>query len=147
MTEETAMQDPALVDPREFARFLITGIVATIGNLGVVWLLRESLPYPVALGCGIATGFVVSFVLTRLFAFRPAQRDGPGETLARFLVVYVAGVAVNMTVAMVAGHGVLPHWLDLRDAEMAGAFLGAGFMTVTSYLGHRFFTYRTGRTN
>jgi len=139
------MQDPALVDPHEFARFLITGIVATIGNLGVVWLLRGSAPYPVALGCGIATGFVLSFALTRLFAFRPAEPDGTGETLARFLLVYAGGVAVNMVVAMVAGHGVLPHWLDLRSAEMIGAFLGAGSMTVTSYFGHRFFTYKTGK--
>jgi len=139
------MQDPALVDPREFARFLITGIVATIGNLAVVWLLRGDVPYPVALGCGIATGFAISFALTKLFAFRPAEPDGTGETLARFLVVYAAGVAINMTVAVVAGHGVLPHWLDLRSAEMAGAFLGAGSMTVTSYFGHRYFTYKTGK--
>ena len=133
-----------LVDPREFVRFVVTGALATVGNLAVVWGLRAAVPYVVALSCGIAAGFVLSFLLTRLFAFRPAVRDGTGRALARFLLVYAGGVAVNLAVAVVSGKVILPHWLDARMADMAGAFLGAGCMTFTSYFGHRFFTYRTG---
>lgn len=133
-----------LVDRREFARFILTGIIATVGNLAAVWALRRAMPYEAALACGIATGFAISFALTRLFAFRPARHDAAARTLARFLMVYAAGVAVNMVVAVLTGRAILPLWLSRPAAEMAGAFLGAGTMTFTSYFGHRFFTYRTG---
>jgi len=139
-------QRGALVDPREFARFIVTGVTATVGNLGVVWVLRQPAGYEAALLCGIAAGFAISFVLTKLFAFRSSAPFGAGGELARFMAVYAIGVAVNMMVAIAAGRFVLPLWLEPRAAQMAGAFLGAGTMTFTSYFGHRFFTYRTGQS-
>lgn len=143
MIERLRRNAGSLVDPREFARFLGTGIVATVGNLAVVWVLRATVPYAVALACGIATGFTLSFLLTWLFAFRPARAPGATRALARFLLVYAGGVAVNMIVAILAGRHILPRWMGPESADMAGAFLGAGCMTFTSYFGHRFFTYRT----
>lgn len=144
MIEQGNSDRAALLDAREFARFIATGVIATIGNLGVFWALRQPAGFEPALLCGIAAGFAISFVLTKLFAFRSDAAFGAGGELARFLVVYALGVMVNMAVAVLAGRFVLPHWLPARGAEMAGAFLGAGSMTFTSYFGHRFFTYRTG---
>ena len=146
MTEQVDKGGAVLVDAGEFARFIATGVIATIGNLAVVWALRQTVGYEPALLCGIATGFAISFVLTKIFAFRSAEAIGATGELARFLVVYALGVGVNMAVAVLSGRIILPHWLALREAQMAGAFLGAGSMTFTSYFGHRFFTYRTGRT-
>lgn len=132
-----------LVDAGEFFRFVATGLTAAAGNLAVVWILRRVVVYETALLCGIATGFSISFLLTRLFAFRSGKRQALGGTLARFIAVYGFGVAVNMSIAVVLGRFVLPPVLGTVHAEMAGAFCGSGSMMVTSYFGHRFFTYRT----
>lgn len=147
MIKQDGPDRAALMEPREFARFVLTGVIATVANLGTVWVLRQSSGYAAALLCGIGAGFAVSFLLTKLFAFRPGTGFGAasGGELARFLLVYGVGVGVNMAAALVAGRMVLPHVLPLREAQMAGAFIGAGTMTFTSYFGHRFFTYRTGR--
>ncbi len=140
-------RSPALVEPCEFARFVVTGVIATLANLGAVWVLRQSAGYEAALLYGIGAGFAVSFLLTKLFAFRPGTGFGAasGGELARFLLVYGLGVCVNMAAAVMAGRVILPLWLPLHEAEMAGALIGAGTMTFTGYFGHRFFTYRTGR--
>ena len=67
---------------------------------------------------------------------------GAGEAL-RFLVVYGRGALICWIVGFVAGRHVLPRYVDRQVAELGGALIGAGVMTLTSYFGHRFFTYAT----
>lgn len=133
---------PAAVDVREFIRFVVTGVVATVGNLGTVWLVRDTLPFQAAVLVGIGVGFCISFIVGKLFAFRSRSWGRARGELARFLAVYATGVAVNWTVSMLLGLYVLPGVLGRDAAEMLAAFVGAGTMTFTSYFGHRFFTYR-----
>jgi len=134
-----------LVDPAEFARFVASGVTATGGNLAVVWVLRQVIEYHFALVGGAATGLAISFTMSKLFAFRSAEQFGLNGEFGRFLMVWGFGTAVYMIVAMIMGTVVLPIWLPEREAEMGGALLGAGSMAVTSYIGHRFFTYKSGR--
>ena len=132
----------AAVDSREFIRFFITGVLATICNLAMVWLTRHFVAYKWALFFGLMAGFTVSFVFGKLFAFRSASwRRAHGE-LARFLIVYLFGASLYWGISMVVGQRLLPMWMPRSLAELAGAFVGASVMVVTSYLGHRFFTYR-----
>lgn len=131
------------VDPAEVIRFVVSGIVGTAANLAVVWLVRPATGYPMAVLSGLGAGFLVSFVLSKLFAFRSrALAHTPGE-LARFMLVYAAGTCCALAVSLVLGRGVLPLlMLPLRRAELLGALCGASTMAVTSYFGHRFWTYR-----
>ena len=65
----------------------------------------------------------------------------PGELAAvvRFGVVGVASTLVYLGVSLVLlDKGVAPHWTNL---------LAFGFGTVASYLGHYFFTYRSGESH
>lgn len=140
-----ARETAILVDPWEFVRFVATGIIATVGNLAMVWLIRGISSYGAALLCGVATGFTISFVLSKTFAFRSREAFGVNGELVRFLFVYGCGVCAYMGIGLIAGTLVLPHFLPQRWAELGGAFLGAATMTFTSYFGHRFFTYRAHR--
>jgi putative flippase GtrA len=130
------------VDIREFARFFITGVVATIGNVSVEWIARHFMSFEWALVAGIATGCTISFLMSKIFAFRSRTwESAPGE-VARFAIVYGCGVllfwliSVNVRPLLTAAH-----W-ERQVAEMAAVLIGAGVMTFTSYFGHRFFTYR-----
>lgn len=135
-----------LVDPAEFARFVASGVTATAGNLAVVWVLRRMVEYHFALVGGAATGLSISFAMSKLFAFRSHEDFGLNGELGRFLMVWGLGTCVYMAVALIMGTIVLPLWLPEGPAEMGGALCGAGSMAVTSYLGHRFFTYRSARS-
>jgi putative flippase GtrA len=132
----------ALFNFGEASRFILTGVAATVVNLAVVWLCRSFATYQVALLFGIAAGFSVSFLMTKLFAFRSrAWKRAPAE-VGRFIVVYGAGLILYWGVSVVMGGQVLPRFMPQRFAEMLGLLIGAGTMTVTGYFGHRFYTYR-----
>lgn len=134
----------APVDGGEFARFIVTGVVATGGNVGAMWLARHFVDYSLALLAGIGAGMTLSFLLTKLFAFRSRSWSAARGEMARFFVVYGFGVTLYWGVSMLAGQAILPHLLPRQQAELLGVLIGAGVMTLTSYFGHRFYTYGKG---
>jgi putative flippase GtrA len=133
----------AVIDVREFARFILSGVTATIGNMAAVWLTRRFLSFEIALLAGIATAITISFVLSKLFAFRSRSWNRAVGESARFLIVYATGCAMYWTVAVFIRMVLLAHGVAVEAAEPGGVLVGAGTMMLTSYYGHRFFTYRT----
>lgn len=131
------------VDVGEFIRFVISGVAATAGNLCAVWLARRYFSFEVSLLVGIATALAISFMLSKWFAFGSRSWRRAGGEAPRFLIVYAVGCAVYWAVAVLVGQFALAPVLPTNAAEVCGILVGAATMTVTSYLGHRFFTYRT----
>ena len=130
-------------DYREAARFVISGVIATLGNMLAAWLTRPVMEYRLALLCGVATGMVISFVLSKFYAFRSREMHRSGGELLRFLLVYGLGVAFYFVTALAARTSIANMGFGAAMAEMGGVFFGASTMAVSGYLGHRFFTYRT----
>lgn len=137
------MRDAArpLVNPHEFARFFVTGVTATVGNMLTVAGLRGVMVYSRALIAGLLTGFAISFVMGKLFAFRSRAMSGTGSELTRFVLVYAFGAAIFWAVGMIVGLKIAPQLMPRQWAEVAGVLAGASVMVVTSYIGHRWFTY------
>ena len=131
------------VDLREFLRFVLTGMLATIGNFGAVWLVRGYVPFEAALLAGIVAGVTISFLMSKWFAFESRSWDRASGEIQRFLLVYAVSCAVYWVVASVTGRLGPDYGLSVPSAQALGVLAGAGTMMVTSYLGHRFFTYRT----
>lgn len=131
-----------MVDIAEFARFVLTGLTATIANLTAIWFAREVMPLAGALLAGLAAGFTVSFGMSKFYAFRSLEiRRAPREA-PRFVLVYGVGAALYYATGLAVARGLPPALLPPRLGELLGAACGAALMMVTSYLGHRFFTYR-----
>jgi putative flippase GtrA len=139
------MVKTVMINLWEFVRFILTGVTATVGNFAAVWFARLFVSFEIALLAGILAGLTISFILSKLFAFRSHSWNGTGGEATRFLVVYALSCAVYWGVAMLCGRLALSRGLAPQMAEMGGVIVGAGTMTLTSYLGHRFFTYRTHR--
>jgi putative flippase GtrA len=137
------MVKASTIDVREFARFILSGVTATIGNMVAVWLARHFVSFEIALLAGIATAITISFALSKFFAFRSRSWNRAVGEAARFLIVYATGCAMYWTVAVFIGTILLAHGVAVEAAEPGGILVGAGTMMLTSYCGHRFFTYRT----
>jgi putative flippase GtrA len=90
----------AAIDVREFARFILSGVTATIGNMIAVWLTRRFLSFGIALLAGIATAITISFGLSKFFAFRSRSWNRAVGEAARFLIVYATGCAIYWAVAV-----------------------------------------------
>jgi putative flippase GtrA len=141
--DASIMLKAAAIDVREFARFVLSGVTATIGNMVAVWLARRFLPFEIALLAGIATAIAISFALSKFFAFRSRSWNPAVGEAARFLIVYATGCAMYWMVAVFIRMFLLAHGVAVEAAEPGGILVGAGTMMLTSYCGHRFFTYRT----
>ena len=129
----------AAIDVREFARFVLSGVSATIGNMIAVWLTRRFLSFEIALLAGIATAVAISFALSKFFAFRSRSWNRAVGEAARFLIVYATGCALYWTVAVYIRRFLLAHGVAIEAPEPGGVVVGAGTMMLTSYCGHRFF--------
>jgi putative flippase GtrA len=141
------MRKTDAIDVREFARFILTGVTATVGNIGAVWLARIFVTFEIALFAGIGAGLAISFTLSKLFAFGSRSWGSAGGEAVRFLIVYAAGCLVYWVVAVSARRFLVTHGVVTDLAEISGIIIGAGTMVLTSYFGHRFFTYRTYQRN
>ena len=139
----SALISAQLFDPREFARFFATGLLATLGNVSAVWLAASFMRYRWALLLGVSAGFVISFFLGKFFAFKSHDLDRTGLEAMRFTVVYSFGAALYWCVAMLFGLYILPRFIAAQYTLPAGALFGASTMLFTSYFGHRLFTYRS----
>jgi putative flippase GtrA/SAM-dependent methyltransferase len=137
------MVKAAVIDVREFARFVLSGLTATIGNVTAVWLTRRFLSFEIALLAGIATATIISFSLSKLFAFRSRSWNHAVGEAARFLTVYTTGSAIYWMIAVFIRTFLLARGVAIEVAEPGSILVGAGTMMLTSYCGHRFFTYRT----
>lgn len=132
-----------ILNARELARFLLSGVAATAGNVATFWATRAFVSFEFALLAGILAGVVLSFTLSKLFAFRSRSWSRAGGEAARFLIVYAISLALYWAVAVTCAHTAFILGVATEATEIGGVLIGAATMTVTSYLGHRFFTYRT----
>ena len=137
------MVKAAAIDVREFARFVLSGVTATVGNMLTVWLTRRFLSFDIALLAGIAMAIAISFALSKFFAFRSRSWNRTVGEAVRFLIVYATGCTMYWMVAVVVRMLLLAHGVAVEAAEPGGILVGAGTMMLTSYCGHRVFTYRT----
>ena len=108
-----------------------------------VWLARRFLSFDIALLAGIATAIGISFTLSKFFAFRSRSWNRTVGEAVRFLIVYATGCTMYWMVAVVVRMLLLAHGVAVEAAEPGGILVGAGTMMLTSYCGHRVFTYRT----
>jgi hypothetical protein len=91
---------------------------------------------------GILIGTTLSS-LTKLFAFRSRSWLRSKYEASCFLIAY--GIALFFYSIIVLASSYLLQDLNVAAgvADMSGVVLGYAVMVVTSYLGHRFFTYQT----
>ena len=106
----------AAIDFGEFARFVLSGVSATIGNMIAVWLTRRFLSFEIALLAGIATAVAISFALSKFFAFRSRSWNRAVGEAARFLIVYATGCVVYWTVAVSIRMFLLAHGVAVEAA-------------------------------
>ncbi len=125
---------------REGAAFIAVGAINTVVGYGVflsvlTWGVSHlSRGYLVALTVSYAISIPMAYVLHSRFVFRAPQLTWSG--FGRFVIVNVAAVGLNFVG--------LPVAVELLGFSPAPAQLGVlAAVIVLSYLGHKFFSFRT----
>ena len=130
----------ALADhARQFPLFLVSGGVAAGCNWGSRFFFSMFMPFEAAVAVAYLIGMAVAFVLMRkVFAGggRPAAPQA-----GRFALVNAAEFAQTWIVSVAMVRWILPALGVDEHVEAIGHFVGVATPAISSYFGHRWFTF------
>jgi putative flippase GtrA len=136
--EEQRAKSVALPVP---LRFLLAGGVAAAVNFGSRILLSVVLPYAIAVVVAYLFGMATAFVLNRRFVFTGSTNPLHQQALW-FVTVNLVALLQTLAVSVLLADFLLPRaGLTWHADEIAHA-VGIVTPILTSYLGHRRFTFR-----
>ncbi|WP_350334267.1 GtrA family protein [Coralliovum pocilloporae] len=125
----------------EFTRFVLSGSVAAFVNLFSRWLLNHVMPFEAAVVLAYLIGMVVAFLMFQRVIFRAGNRDTAGQ-VRRFLVVHAVGITQVYLISWgLADYG-FPAIGWTWHAEDIAHFIGVATPAFSSYIGHKFYTFR-----
>ena len=124
-----------------FLAFVVAGGIAAAANWGSRFVFSRWVSFEWAVVLAYVVGMVTAFVLMRSFVFAAGGRPVVGQA-GRFIVVNIAALAQTFVVSVVLARWVLP-WIGVQShAEAIAHLVGVAVPVVTSYFGHRMYTFR-----
>lgn len=124
----------------EFGRFLVTGGIAAGANVASRWLFNLVMAFEAAVVVAYLVGMTTAYVLSRIFVFKTSGRSVGDEFLRFAIVNVVALVQVWLVSVGLARYG-FPAIGFTWHADDIAHMIGVVIPVVTSYLGHRHFSF------
>jgi len=124
----------------QFARFLVVGGLAAVVNILSRIVLNLVMSYEVAIIFAYLCGMTTAYLLNRFFVFTPSGRAVHDEYL-RFTLVNLIAVAQVWIVSVGLALYIFPMIGVTWHAETIAHIIGVAIPTVTSYFGHRYFSF------
>jgi putative flippase GtrA len=125
----------------QFFKFVAVSGIAAATNFCSRLLFSLFAPYPVAIVLAYCIGMTVAFSLNRWLVFA-ASTNSLRKQMAFFVLVNLFGLAQTLVVSLVLAHWVLP-WLGVTaHVEEIAHAVGIAVPTISSYLGHKYLSFR-----
>ncbi len=125
---------------QRFLMFLAAGGIAALVNVLSRIALSRMMPYEAAIVVAYLAGMAAAYVLNRLYVFEASGR-GVHDEFLRFALVNLLAVAQVWIVSVGLARLVFP-WLGFTwHADTVAHVIGVAVPAVTSYLGHKHFTF------
>ncbi len=126
---------------KQFIAFLVAGAIAVTVNFCSRILYNYSFSFSTSVLLAYITGMVASFILAKLFVFKESQQTFM-RSIVFFILVNLIGMLQTWIISLLLAYHVLPA-LGIKSfsLEIAHA-IGLVFPTFTTYLGHKFWTFR-----
>jgi putative flippase GtrA len=124
-----------------FLKFLLTGGISALVNIGSRALLSLALPFEVSVLAAYLIGMVVAFMLMRAFVFARSGQ-APASEFVRFGIVNAVGLALVWLVSVALAGWLFPAVGFTWHAEFVAHTIGVLSPVVTSYFGHKLFSFR-----
>ncbi len=126
---------------RQFMLFVLTGGVAAFVNFGSRIIYSGWVDYSTAIIAAYATGMITAFVLAKVFVFK-RSRQSLRNSAAYFALVNVLALVQVLVISIGLAIYVLP-WVGVEHyAEEVAHAVGVAFPVFTSYLGHKYWSFR-----
>ncbi len=123
-----------------FLKFLVTGGIAALVNLLSRYALNYLMPFEAAVVVAYLLGMVTAYLLARRFVFDASGRSVASE-VRRFVLVNVVALGFVWTISVGLARFVFPAIAFTWHADDIAHLIGVLAPAVTSYVGHRFYTF------
>jgi putative flippase GtrA len=122
-------------------RFLFLGGCAAGVNWGSRFVWNLIMPFPEAVAAAYLTGMALAFVLFRYFVF-PGAVTSIHLQIRNFVIVNIIGFVLTWSLSIALVDWLFPRISFTFHAQAVGHALAIGAPVVTSWFGHRHFTFR-----
>lgn len=124
----------------EFLKFLLAGGFAALVNVISRFVVDLFTPFEVAVFMAHVIGMVVAFILFKQAVF--TSTNGWRSMSFRFTVVNIFGVLITVFVSSITARSILDTILSGPVLYFVAHVIGVSVTAVTSYVGHKFYTFR-----
>lgn len=125
----------------EFIRFIITGGIAAFINLVSRYLLNFIIPFESAIVVAYLLGMLTAYLLAKIFVFEHSGR-GVSSELFRFTVINIIALIQVWAVSVGLARLFFPAINFTWHPEDIAHIIGVASPIITSYLGHRYYSFR-----
>lgn len=125
----------------QFLRFLVTGGFAAGVNFGSRIFYSNWFDFSTAVVVAYITGMLTAFILARHFVFRETERM-LHHSIIFFTIVNFIAAAQTWLISMGLYYYVFPTLNIVSFSEDISHGVGIVFPVFTSYLGHKYFTFK-----
>ena len=129
----------------QFLRFLSTGGCAALVNLVSRHELSRILRFEIAVVVAYLLGMIVAYLLARRFVFQASGRSVASE-FKRFAIVNVFSFTLVWSISVGLAKYLFPAIGFVWRADDVAHFIGVLTPAVTSYFGHRAYTFSSPKT-
>lgn len=124
----------------EFARFLLVGGIAATVNFIFRIVFSEWMSFRIAIIAAYLVGMLTAYILSRTIVFEPSGKH-PGNELFYFSLVNLFAVAQVWLISVGLAEYAFPYLKFNFYPEEIAHLVGLSVPVVTSYLGHKYFSF------
>lgn len=124
----------------QFLKFLVTGGIAALVNLLSRYALNHVMSFEAAVVVAYLLGMATAYLLARRFVFDASGRPVASE-VRRFVVVNLVALGFVWAISVGLARIVFPAIGMTWHADDIAHLIGVLAPAVTSYIGHRFYTF------
>ena len=124
-----------------FVRFVIAGGLAALVNISMRLLFSRFVSFELAVALAYPFGLTTAYLLSRRFVFERSE-DSMSAQYMRFTIVNLFALLQVWGVSVGLANWLFPKLGYTWHAELIAHTLGVFSPVVTSYYGHKLFTFR-----
>lgn len=124
----------------QFLKFLVTGGIAALVNLLSRYALNHVMSFEAAVVAAYLLGMATAYLLARRFVFDASGRSVASE-VRRFVLVNLVALGFVWMISVGLARVVFPAIGMTWHADDIAHLIGVLAPAVTSYIGHRFYTF------
>jgi putative flippase GtrA len=134
----------AVTERQRFVRFVLVGGIAALVNILSRIAFSFAMSYGAAIVVAYLCGMTTAYALSKLFVFAPSGRAVHDEYV-RFAIVNLVALAQVWIVSVGLAFYVFPLIGFSWHVETVAHAVGVAVPAVTSYFGHRHFSFAAAR--